>query len=657
MYDELLPGERRSLHRAFAEALETQAIGSGASEAGHWAELAHHWAAAREDTRAFAASLKAADAAMSAFAFRAALQEYERALELWDGGSDGDERPPFDRVELLRLAGLAAYLAADYRRAVAHRREALAEVRPDEDPVRVGMLQEQLGRALWLNGDSSAALEAYRTAVATIPDQPPSAERARAVSGLGQILMLRSRHEESRILCEEAIAIARAVGARAEEGHALNTLGLDLASLGDAERGLEALREALRIARDAHNADDTGRAYVNLAESLDRAGDTAGALALASEGIRVTEELGVAHSYGYFIRMDAAAYAHLVGDWAEARRLMAEAATRVPSGAGAELYRLTRTLPVFVGEGSFDVADAGLRRVFELITDNPDAEYIGPAYAAAAERELWRHAPAAALDLVEAGMERLSATDDRFETSQMSRLGAWAAGDLAEEALAARDEARLAAARARFHRLRAQVEGLADGVAGPRLDHELETNRALFAAEATRVEGHPDAAAWRGMAERWTALDRPYLAAYARWREAEAALATGDRATAGEALRAARSVAMELQASPLLTAVEGLARRARIAVDAVSRSSPASTRAQDADPFGLTPREREVLLLVADGRTNRQIAEALFISESTAGVHVSNILGKLGVASRVEAAGIAFRLQLVSADREAAISS
>jgi len=64
------------------------------------------------------------------------------------------------------------------------------------------------------------------------------------------------------------------------------------------------------------------------------------------------------------------------------------------------------------------------------------------------------------------------------------------------------------------------------------------------------------------------------------------------------------------------------------------------------DELGLTPREREVLALVADGRTNRQIAEALFISAKTASVHVSNILAKLGVANRAEAAAVAHRLHL-----------
>jgi DNA-binding NarL/FixJ family response regulator len=96
-------------------------------------------------------------------------------------------------------------------------------------------------------------------------------------------------------------------------------------------------------------------------------------------------------------------------------------------------------------------------------------------------------------------------------------------------------------------------------------------------------------------------------------------------------------------------AIEGLARRARITLEPERDVAPAAEAAPaPADPFGLTPREREVLALVSTGRTNRQIADELFISESTAGVHVSNILGKLGVATRTEAAAIAVRLDLGS---------
>ena len=110
-----------------------------------------------------------------------------------------------------------------------------------------------------------------------------------------------------------------------------------------------------------------------------------------------------------------------------------------------------------------------------------------------------------------------------------------------------------------------------------------------------------------------------------------------------------------LGARPLRDAIEALARRARISLSAPADGVPEP--AVDEDPFGLTPREREVLALVADGRTNRQIAERLFISESTAGVHVSNIIGKLGVATRGEAAAIAFRLRLVPAEAEAGASA
>ncbi len=74
----------------------------------------------------------------------------------------------------------------------------------------------------------------------------------------------------------------------------------------------------------------------------------------------------------------------------------------------------------------------------------------------------------------------------------------------------------------------------------------------------------------------------------------------------------------------------------------------AGSAPDSADPFGLTVREREVLALLAQGLTNRQIGEALFISSSTAGVHVSNILAKLGVTSRTEAAAVAVRLGLAS---------
>ena len=645
VYEDLLPGERRSLHRAFAEALDRQAPGSGASEAGHWAELAHHWAAAREEPRAFAASLRAAGAAIAAFASDAALHAYEHALELWDGLPEPEEAAGFDRVELLRRAGRAAYLAANYRRSVAHRREAIARADPAVDPVRAGILREELGRALYVLGEPTASLEAYRDAVATIPAEPPTAERARAVSGLGQILMLLGRYAESAGLCEEARDMARVVGARAQEGHALNTLGLDRALLGECSSGIALLEEALAIAREERNADDIGRAFVNLTEALDSCGRTGAALDLTAEGIREAEEVGIGHSYGHYVRMGGVAFAYAVGRWDEAARLLDEATGRAPSGTGPEMYRLANSLGLLVGRGMFDLADAGLEKALAFLDVVQVTEFVGPVHGASAERALWRQAPGVALEIVERGLERLASTDDRAETSELCRIGAWAAADRAEEARATRDEPALRDARDRLGRLRARHERIRPGLP----DH-LAADRETLEAEGRRLDGTGDPDVWRRVAERWAALGRPYLEAYARWREGEAAIGAADRAAAADALRRSQAIAAELGAAPLRDAVEGLARRARLVLAPAEAEEGQPEPPTPADPFGLTPREREVLLLLADGRTNRQIAEHLFISESTAGVHVSNILGKLGVSSRVEAAGIAFRLRLVPAE-------
>ena len=106
----------------------------------------------------------------------------------------------------------------------------------------------------------TGALEAYREAVAITPADRPTAERARALSGLGQILMLLDRYTESAALCQEAIAVARQVDARAQEGHALNSYGRDLTLLGTCADGMAAIRDALEIARETRTSDDIGRA-------------------------------------------------------------------------------------------------------------------------------------------------------------------------------------------------------------------------------------------------------------------------------------------------------------------------------------------------------------------------------------------------------------
>ncbi len=154
----------------------------------------------------------------------------------------------------------------------------------------------------------------------------------------------------------------------------------------------------------------------------------------------------------------------------------------------------------------------------------------------------------------------------------------------------------------------------------------------------------------------WEQAGHPYQLAMARWRAAEALLARRgdrrDRDLAAELLRRGHATAVELGAAPLRAELERLARLGRVeltagaAADGQAPDRPADATAPAA-ALGLTARELEVLALVAEGRSNRQVGEALFISAKTASVHVSNILAKLGVASRVEAAAVAHRLGLL----------
>jgi DNA-binding CsgD family transcriptional regulator len=165
-------------------------------------------------------------------------------------------------------------------------------------------------------------------------------------------------------------------------------------------------------------------------------------------------------------------------------------------------------------------------------------------------------------------------------------------------------------------------------------------------AELGRLEGASDPDAWAASVSAWQGLGRPYAAGYARWRQAEALLAArGDRKLAAALLREVVGTARTLGAEPLEREADGLALRARISL-VPEEPGPPEPAPDDAARLGLTAREREVLVLVAAGRTNRQIGEQLFISEKTAGVHVSNILGKLGVAGRGEAAALAHQLGL-----------
>jgi DNA-binding CsgD family transcriptional regulator len=269
-----------------------------------------------------------------------------------------------------------------------------------------------------------------------------------------------------------------------------------------------------------------------------------------------------------------------------------------------------------------------------------------------AELALWEGRPDQALAEVSAGIER---TNDDEMLARLAWLGLRAGADLAEEQ---RGEGHpvpdaVEDLTARLEPLLSRLEARAIGRRAP----EASETRAAVAsgrAERARLEGRADPERWRDVERRWRRLGYPAPAAYAGWRLAGALLAGGRRADAIGPWREAHREAVRLGADSLRAAIADEAARAFVPLLDDHSPSGSGDAGGEVRPYNLTPRELEVLTLVAAGRTNRQIGEELFISEKTASVHVSRILVKLDVTSRAQAAALAGRLGLTGSAGPAA---
>jgi DNA-binding CsgD family transcriptional regulator len=267
---------------------------------------------------------------------------------------------------------------------------------------------------------------------------------------------------------------------------------------------------------------------------------------------------------------------------------------------------------------------------------DPYHEPLIDAGAAEAHLALGEWGPA--VEAAERGWSA-SVTRRRWWAVRFAMFSAWAAVERALDDMARRvpvDVVELArTCTERLERARIDVTS-EDGDVAPFLAAQLSHGAAMV----TTLTG-ADPAAWSAVADGWDRVGDRWMAAEARLREAEACVAVGHAARAAMALRAAHTTALDLTSATLLGRVESVSRRTRISVES---AEVVTVDPREADRLGLTPREAEVLAHVAAGRTNRQIGEELYVSEKTASVHVSNILRKLGVSTRVEAAAVAQRL-------------
>jgi DNA-binding CsgD family transcriptional regulator len=652
LYADLLRSERLRLHAACARAIDQG--GRSHTDPIRAAELAYHWQAAEEPERALRAAIGAGEAAQAAGVRKEAAVQFERALALIDGGSEMPEDLALDRVELLERA--AANGEHDPARSVRHIREALGLVDADRDPVRAGLLHAALGRYLRLAGEGPAALAACRTAVQLVPSDPPSLARASVLAGLGHILttlmlpadMLPIGREDGIAICEEAVAIAAALHAPRLETHALTSLGGLVAYRRDPEAGLTMLRRSLEIASEIDSLDDIGRAYDSLLDVLTFAAtryDEAAELALSViDAIDLTRLSGVIVT---LVHVNAVVALYLGGRWDESGTALERAGLLPRSGVG-EIALGLRAAQLDVGRGQLEAARGRLDELAERVKASGDNQWSAPIVEIRAELEILDGRPGAALDAIDDGLPdlglRAPATVTRV--GRAFGLGVRAAADLLGAMGRRAGTAEAERVRARGSSYLAQMRAHHDAIAKASIAHVRLAlpYLALCEAEWSRLDGASDPAAWARTAEAFEAWSQAYDAAYARYREGEALLTRRRDAAARSSLRAAHATAVRLGATPLRAAIEALAARGRVDLVDARAAAEASTAAA----LGLTEREADVVALVAEGLSNKEIGSRLFITEKTASHHVSSVLGKLGVASRAEAAAEAVRQGITS---------
>jgi DNA-binding CsgD family transcriptional regulator/tetratricopeptide (TPR) repeat protein len=682
---DLLPPHLPRYHAALARAFADQPI-----------VAATHWLAGHRHAEAREAAIAAGRLATRLEAPKDALAAFELALELpapppATPAVAGSEVSP--AVELAQLAAEAAYASQRPTRAVAYAESALAALGERRDRLAHAVLAGRLGRYRLAAGDAPGATAALRRAAEAAP-AGPSIERVRILALLAQERMIAGAFRDAEQAATEALDIAGKIGDEAEPEaiHAMTTLAVVHGWGDDPEAAVPLLRDARRRARALGLVEEWWRASANMSVVLEVLGRPGEAIDEAFRGMAEARADDLDAIYGNLMGGNVAGILVDVGRWKEARELSLRALDWSPAGVPF-VNAILNLVIVEIESEAGEEAGRLLGRILVELETGGDLQFAVPAYQATASYAMWSGDLADARRAAERGWARLRGTEDWVLVARMAATALEVESAIVAEALERRRIGDVAACRERANRILADAEAAVtraraeDGVAAAR---EPEASLAAARAFHARLHGRDDPARWADLADGLHDLGDPYREARARWHQAEAILggaiagAGGPRdrtdarlvrVDAREPLLAAVGLAMGLRARPLLRRLQELAGRAMIvlppeveallAEPAPTSTGPAVSQGpvpgataptpvavvprpptRGGDTFGLSKRELEVLNLIAQGRTNREIGDRLFISQKTVGVHVGNILAKLGVSGRVEAAAVAIRLGL-----------
>lgn len=626
VYADLLPSERKRLHRRVADALKEQPA-PALTRADRAGELAFHLDRAGDHAEAFAALLAAADAAETV-APAAALRHLERALELWDEA--GESVGGVSRSDRMWQAAELANGTGSRQHAVDLARAAFAYGPP---PRGEAFGHERLGRYLWATGQFEDSAAEFERAAALLSADDHSRDAASVFAGLGQAELMLRHYATADHWCRRVFEIVSTPDVDPPTwAMARRVLGLVRSQLGDPDEAVDFCQEALTATSSAQNR---ALAVLYLAHALLDACRYQDAITLALDGVADGQLAGLDRNFGGYLDALAVEGLTRLGRWSEAETVLARhTGNEAFPAAAVRLGRAAAMLAARRGEN-----DRALAFLSEAEARPVDPFHRSLLDWAIADVHLILGDPAPAVVAAERGWEANS-PPARLWSARFAMLTVSATVESTLDSQARREPIDVESTVDRLQRRISSVRAAMEGGDVWHVPIETEANVAHAAAMLTRLTG-PDPDAWADAARRWEQLSDRWGTATARMREAEAAASVGATARAAESLQEAHRIATALGAAPLLVEVAAVSRRTRLSV---TPTAPAVLDETSIDRLGLTPRETEVLSLVSTGQTNRQIGETLYVSEKTASVHVSNILRKLGVTSRVDAAAIAQRL-------------
>jgi DNA-binding CsgD family transcriptional regulator len=605
VHDELLPGEHQRLHARYAEEISKD---RGLVPMGRAAvELAHHWYGARNDPWALISAWEAAQKSFKAFAYTEAVPLLERVLMLWDRVPDAAERIGADHTAVLERASEAASAGGEVDKGMKFVKAALAELDETRAPGRVAQLIVRRA-GFKMHKGQLGVIEDFREALRLVPED--SLDRAEVLTPLSRHLMLRGEIDEASVAIAEGLRLVREHGDRCLEADLLMNLALGHSLNGELESTVKVNEQALEIGHEERSGRIITRAIGNNIDALIDMGREEEAIRLSEQGWELAKKYGRLRGSGLFIMNNWAEALESIGRWDEAIEIVNEALSHGPHVKTR--YALLRVrADIGVARGELELVE-GILSEIGVLKDRPE-DFVQDITSNARLHIGWhmlRGEPGDALTVAERVLSH-----PRHSSKAMTGWRLLALLRTVCDAAEATEPERAAAVRAHAAEVAAELS-----VIGP-------------VVEAYRLAYNGDFDAAAGA---WERLRRPHNQAKALWRAATAAARNGDREGAAARLKAALPLAQELRATPLIEEIETLWRRV----------GGGAQQAQESSEL-LTPRELEVLRLVTQGRTNRDIAAELFISAKTVSVHVSNILAKLGVTTRGEAAAAAHRLSLL----------